>query len=489
MAVANVSVETLDKNVLIGGEWVESESGERFEVRSPGDGSLVGTVPRCTEKDVQKAIAAATEAQKVLERMSVRKRAELLWKAFAIAERRAEEDAVMLCRECGKTITEARSEVSEYNNPHYIEAAEGLKRLRGAVHPWTQTDDTNKRIMVTREPIGVVGVISPWNWPIDIPNIAASHGLAAGNAVIMKPASTTPYSAIALAEIYEEAGFPPGSVSVVTGPGDIVGAELVRNPGTNAIHFTGEIATGKYLTQIAGVKRLLLELGGNGPLVVMDDANLDEAVEAAIVGCFYLAGQVCTASERILVHEAVHDEYVEKLLARTRLIKVGDPLDESTDMGPLNNAANAEKVQAHLDDARERGGEFVCGGGSDGLYFEPTIVDGVTSDFLMARDETFGPVAPIMTFSTIEEAIAIANETPYGLQGAAFTSSLRTAFLLGEGIKCGTVHINETNNTWDQLSPFGGCKQSGLGRELTNYTLEELTEVKQITFDLSKVRQ
>lgn len=488
MTVVPFDPSPIEKKLFIGGAWVDSVSGEVFEVRSPGDGSLVGTVPRATEKDVQNAIDAAKEAQKVLERMSVRRRAELLWKAYAIAERRAEEDAVVLCRECGKTISEARTEVSVYNNPHYIEAAEGLKRFRGAVHPWTQSDEPDKRIFVTHEPVGVVGIISPWNWPIDIPNIAASHALAVGNAIIMKPASTTPFSVINLAEVYEEAGFPPGSVNVVTGPGPTVGAELVRNPGTNAIHFTGETETGEYLTQIAGVKRLLLELGGNGPLVVMDDANIDHAIEAAIMGCFYIAGQVCTASERILVHDRVHDEYVEKLIARAREVRVGDPLDDSTDMGPLNNVANARKVQAHFDDARERGGEFVLGGGSDGLYFEPTIVDGVTSDFLMARDETFGPVAPIMRFGDLEEAIAIANETPYGLQGAAFTSSLRTAFLLGEGIKCGTVHINETNNTWDQLSPFGGCKKSGLGRELTNYVMEELTVVKQITFDFAKVR-
>ena len=483
-----VEPEVLEKKLFIGGEWVDSESGEVFEVRSPGDGSLVGTVPKGTEADMQRAIAAATQAQKLLAKMSVRRRAELLWRAFEIAQRRAEGDAITLCRECGKTITEARAEVSHYNNPHYIEAAEGLKRFRGAVHPWTQSDSTDKRIVVTREPIGVVGIISPWNWPADIPNIAASHALAVGDAIVLKPASTTPFSVINLAEIYEEAGFPPGSVNVVTGPGTTVGAELVRNPGTNAIHFTGETATGEYLTQIAGVKRLLLELGGNGPLVVMDDANVDAAVEAAIVGCFYLAGQVCTASERVLVHRAVHDEYVEKLAARTAKLRVGDPLDEATDMGPLNNLANVRKVQEHIDDARERGGEFVCGGTIEGLYCQPTIVDGVNSEFLMARDETFGPVAPIMTFDTIDEAIEIANETPYGLQGAAFTSSLRTAWLLGEGIKCGTVHINDTNNTWDQLAPFGGFKKSGLGRELTNYVMEELTEVKQITFDLSKVR-
>jgi acyl-CoA reductase-like NAD-dependent aldehyde dehydrogenase len=487
MAIATRQI--LEKKVLIGGEWVESESGDRFEVHSPGDGSLVGTVPKCTEKDVQHAIEAAAEAQKQLARLSVKRRAEMLWRASEIAERRAEEDAVVLCREVGKTIREARDEIRTYSNPHYVEAAEGLKRMRGLVHPSTQEDSSDKRILVTREPMGVVGVISPWNWPADIPNIAASHGLAAGNAVIFKPASTTPFSAIAVAEIYEEAGFPPGSVSVITGPGDTVGAELVRNPGTAAISFTGETTTGEYLTQIAGIKRLLLELGGNGPLVVMDDANLDAAVEATITGCFYLAGQVCTASERILVHEKVHDEFVDKLVARTKQIRVGDPLDETTDMGPLNNWPNARKVQAHIDDARARGGRFLMGGGSDGLYFEPTIVDGVTSDFLMAREETFGPVAPIMTIGSVDEAIEVANETPYGLQGAAFTSSLRTAFLLGEGIRCGTVLINETNNYWDQLAPFGGMKKSGLGRELSDWILAELTENKQISIDIAKVKE
>ena len=487
MAIATRNI--LEKKVLIGGEWVESESGERFEVHSPGDGSLVGTLPKCTEKDVQNAIGAAIEGQKALAKLSVKRRAEMLHKASAIAERRAEEDAIVLCREVGKTIREARDEIRTYSNPHFIEAAEGLKRMRGLVHPSTQEDSNNKRILVTHEPIGVVGVISPWNWPNDIPNIAASHGLAAGNAVIFKPASTTPFSAIAIAEIYEEAGFPPGSVSVISGPGPTVGAELVRNPGTNAISFTGETATGEYLTTIAGIKRLLLELGGNGPLVVMDDANLDAAVEATIVGCFYLAGQVCTASERILVHHKIHDEFVDKLVARTKQIRVGDPLDEDTDMGPLNNAQNAAKVQAHIDDARARGGRFLVGGGSKGLYFEPTIVDGVTSDFLMARDETFGPVAPIMTFGSLDEAIEIANETPYGLQGAAFTSSLRNAFLLGEGIRCGTVLINETNNYWDQLAPFGGMKKSGLGRELSDWILAEVTEVKQISIDIAKVKE
>jgi acyl-CoA reductase-like NAD-dependent aldehyde dehydrogenase len=478
----------MEYKMYIGGEWVESESGERFDVWSPGDGSRIGSVPKGTAADVQRAIEAAKKAQKEMAALSIPARAKLLFKASEIAYRRLEHDACILCRECGKTITEARSEIEDYSAPHFIEAAEGIKRYRGRINPSIQEDTLNKRILVIRQPAGVIGIISPWNWPHDIPNIALSHALAAGDAVVMKPASTTPFSVLMLAEIIEEAGFPKGAVNVVTGPGPVVGEELVSNPGTAAIQFTGETATGERLTQIAGVKRLMLELGGNGPLVVWDDANIEEAVEATITGCFYLAGQVCTASERILVHEAVHDEFVEKLVARAKKVKVGNPLDEDTDMGPLNNPSNVAKVKAHFDDAKERGGKFLMGGNIEGMYAEVTVVDGVTSDFLMARDETFGPVAPIMTFKDMDECLCIANETPYGLQGAAFTSSLRTAFLLGEGIECGTVLINETNNCWDQLSPFGGIKKSGLGRELSDWCFDELTEVKQLNIDITKVK-
>lgn len=480
--------EVLEKKVLIAGEWVESESGERTEVFNPGDGSLVGTVPKCTVKDVQAAIEAAKEGQKALAKMSVYTRAQLMHKADKIAKERAESDAWTLSRECGKTINEAREEISPYGINHFIEAAEGFKRFRGLVNPYTQEDNLNKRIFISHEPIGVVGIIGPWNWPYDIPNIWAPHAVMAGCPIILKPAGTTPFSIIALAEILQEAGFPAGSVNVVTGPGSVVGEELVRNPGTDLIHMTGSTPTGVHITQVAGVKRLSLELGGNGPLVVMDDANIDAAVDAAVLGCFYLAGQVCTASERILLHEKIHDEYVEKLVARAKAIKMGHPQDESTEMGPLHNQQTIDQVQEHIDDARKRGGKFLCGGNIDGHYCEATVVDGVTNDFLMYREETFGPVAPISTFADIEQAIEMANETPYGLQGAAFTSSLRNAFLLGEGITCGTVLINESNNSWDQLAPFGGRKQSGLGRELSSWVLEEVTEIKQMNIDISKVK-
>jgi len=480
--------QVLEKKAFIGGQWVESESGERMEVYSPGDGSLVGTVPKCTEKDVQAAIAAAKEGMKAMEKVSILRRVELFRKADQIARARAESDAVIMCRESGKTIRESREEIDPYAIDHWMAAGEGIRRFRGLTCPQQQEDTLDKRIFIWHEPIGVVGVIGPWNWPMDIPNIGAAHAVAAGCGIVLKPASTTPFSIIALAEIFEEAGFPPGLVNVVTGPGLTVGEELVSNPGTAAIHFTGSTETGVRLTQIAGVKRLILELGGNGPLVVMDDANIDAAVDGAVLGCFYMAGQVCTASERILVHEAVHDEFVEKLVVAAKAVKMGDPLDEATDMGPLHNQQTVDQVQAHLDDARQRGGKFLCGGGMKDNWCEATVVDGVTSDFLMAQKETFGPVAPIMTFSTIEEAIEIANETEYGLQGAAYTSSLRNAFLLAEGIKCGAVLINQSNNNWDQLCPFGGRKQSGLGRELSDWIFSEVTEIKQMNVDIAAVK-
>ena len=305
-----------------------------------------------------------------------------------------------------------------------------------------------------------MGIISPWELRADIPNIAATHALAVGDAIVQKPASTTPFSVINLAEVYEEAGFPPGFVNVVTGPGKTVGAELVRNPGTNAIHFTGETTTGEYLTQIAGVKRLLLELGGNGPLVVMDDANIDQAVEAAIVGLFYLAGQALHRLGARPRPRGCARPVRREASGATRNLRVRDPLDETTDMGPLNNLANVQKVQEHIDDARARGGEFVCGGTIEGLYCQPTIVDGVTSEFLMARDETFRPGGPDHDVLHDRRGHRDRQRYPYGLQGAAFTSNLRTAWLLGEGIKCGTVHINDTNNTWNSSRPSAAARRA-----------------------------
>ena len=478
-----------DKKALIAGEWVESESGKWIDVLDKGTGEVMGRVPSCTAKDVDRAVEAAKEGHKALAALSVRERIELLYAAFAIGERRQEEMAQAMAMEVGKTLAEAREEVTDYALVDFVSAAESVKRFRGTTHPSIQEATNNKRIYVTHEPLGVVAVFAPWNWPSDIPNIAAAPALAMGNAVIFKPASFAPFSTTYLAEIYDEAGFPKGSVQCLPGPGASLGAYLAAHAGVNGIHFTGSTEVGEELHRSAGLKRMCLELGGNGPLVVMDDANIDAAVAAATTGCFYMAGQVCTASERVLVHKKVYKEFVGKLVEAARAVKLGDPLDPTTDMGPLNNQPSANKVIEHLEDAKAKGAEFLVGGNWEGLYFEPTVIEGVTRDMLVAKEETFGPVAPLMVFSDADEAIEIANDTAYGLTAAAFTSSLKNAFYLGEGITAGTVHINETTNYWDQQAPFGGRKKSGLGRELSDWILAEVSEPKQITFDLSKVKE
>jgi len=488
-AFAKRSLTVGDKKALIAGEWVESESGRWIEVLDKGTGEVMGRVPSCTPKDVDRAVEAAKEGHKALAALSVKERIQLLYKAFAIGERRAEEMSLANSMEVGKTIAEAREEVIDYALVDFTSAAESMKRFRGTTHPSIQEATNNKRIYVTNEPLGVVAVFAPWNWPSDIPNIAAAPALAMGNAVIFKPASYSPFSPTYLAEIYDEAGFPKGSVQTIPGPGPSTGSYLAAHPGVDGIHFTGSTEVGEDLHRNAGLKRMCLELGGNGPMVIMDDANIDAAVAATATGCFYMAGQVCTASERVLVHKDVYKEFVGKLVEAAKAIKLGDPLDPSSDMGPLNNQPSADKVIEDLEDAKAKGAEFLVGGDWDGLYFEPAVIEGVTGDMLVAQEETFGPVAPLMIFNDADEAIEIANSTPYGLTAAVFTSGLKNAFYLGEGIKAGTVHINETTNYWDQQAPFGGRKKSGLGRELSDWILAEVSEPKQITFDLSKVKE
>lgn len=274
-------------------------------------------------------------------------------------------------------------------------------------------------------------------------------------------------------------------LNLVHGAGD-AGAHLVQHPDVDVISFTGSTATGERIARAAGIKRLLLELGGNGPLVVMADANVDAAVEAAVSGCYYLAGQCCTAAERILVHADVHDAFVARLVERARQVRLGDPLDEATDMGPLSGAPVLEKTERHVRDAVSRGAQVMCGGSHRDLFYEPTVIVGVTPDMEIAREETFGPVAPVIKFHDRAEAVSLANGTKYGLTAVVFTSSLEDAWYMADRLQHGTVHINESTNYWDLLAPFGGMKQSGLGRELGYAALEALTEVKQITFDLSK---
>ena len=386
--------------------------------------------------------------------------------------------------EVGKTIREAREEILTFTLSHFRRAAEDVLRYRGAVMPSTQERTNDKRILVTRRPTGVVGLITPYNFPVDIPAITLTYAVASGNCVVWKPTEHASLGCVMLARVFNDAGFPPGVVNLVTGEGD-VGTAIAAHPGINAISFTGSTRVGKDITRRAGLKRLLLELGGNGPLIVLPDADLDRAVEAAVVGCYYLAGQCCTAAERILVHDSVHDRFVEMLGQRVAALHVGDPSDEDTDMGPLATPAVLRLVQDHIADATTKGASILQAGEEDGLLYPPTILTDVTSDMRVAQEETFGPVAPIMRFSDVDEAIRLANDTPFGLNAAAFTGNLHLAWRFAEELDHGTVLINETTNYWDQGSAFGGSKQSGIGRTLSTWLLDALTEPKTIVFDVS----
>jgi acyl-CoA reductase-like NAD-dependent aldehyde dehydrogenase len=414
----------------------------------------------------------------------VLERVELCRHAFKLCLERNEEIAQMISREVGKTIRESREEMEEFTCDHFRRASEDVLRYAGKVLPSTQERTNAKKIVVVQEPVGVVAAVSPWNFPVDIAGIPIVYGLAVGCTVVWKPSEYAPLCAQMFVELLRDAGFPPGTVNLVHGRGD-TGAELVRHPDVGAVVFTGSVETGEKVARDAGLKNRVLELGGNGPQIVLADADIEKAADAAITGCFYLAGQCCTAAERILVHESVKDVFVEALVERTKALLVGDPLLEETDMGPLCTPAVLARTKAHVKDAVEKGARVVFGGGSEGQFHEPTILDGVTRDMRIAREETFGPVAPIMTFTTLDEAIEIANETEYGLTAAVFTRSLHDAWRAAEELRHGTVHVNETTNYWDQLAPFGGAKKSGAGRELAGWILDALTETKQISFDLS----
>jgi succinate-semialdehyde dehydrogenase / glutarate-semialdehyde dehydrogenase len=471
------------QDAYIGGEWVPGD-GEEIEVRSPATDELLATVTASSATQVEAAVRAAAEAFPAWRKVSLLERVELCRAAFAICMERADEIAEQITKEVGKTIRESREEMVEYTADHFRRASEDVLRHAGKVLPSTQERSNDKRIIVVQEPVGVIAAVTPWNFPVDIAGIPIVYGLAVGCTVVWKPSEQAPLCANMFAEVIHDAGFPPGTLNVVHGRGD-VGSALVTHPDVASVVFTGSTRTGEQVARDAALKNRVLELGGNGPQIVLADANVEKAADAAIVGCFYLAGQCCTAAERILVHESVKDEFVAALVERTKALRVGDPLDEETDMGPLCTDEVLARTIEHVEDAVAKGARVVHGGGHEGRFHEPTILDGVTSDMSIAKEETFGPVAPIMTFGDLDEALAVANETDYGLTAAVFTRSLHDAWHAAEELRHGTVHINETTNYWDQLAPFGGVKKSGAGRELAGWMIDALTETKQITFDLA----
>jgi succinate-semialdehyde dehydrogenase/glutarate-semialdehyde dehydrogenase len=473
------------QQMFVGGSWQPSASGETFEARSPATGEVIASVPQGDRSDAVRAIDAARGAADGWARLTAFERAAKMNAIGDLIESRRDELARTLTLDQGKPMrAEAFDEVDELVE-YWRMAAEDAKRLGGEL---PNSFSPGKRVMLMRRPRGVVGVISPWNWPYTMPAELIAPALACGNTVVWTPAPSTAVCAVALAECVADADLPPGVFNLVTGPGPIVGDEIARNPGTDGVAFIGSTATGRLVAQAAAGKAALLEMGGNGPLVVMDDADVDAAVDATLTACYLCAGQSCTAGERILVHRAVRDEFVDLLARRVaERILLGDPFDDATTMGPVNNEPVAVKMDEHVSDALERGASVVSGGArADGfatsLYWQPTILTDVPADSRVAVEETFGPVAPVVAIDSLEQAISLTNASPYGLLSAIFTADLQAGLEFADRVHTGWVNINESSNYWEAHLPFGGRAgtDSGIGRVGGSHVMQSFTELQTV---------
>lgn len=472
----------------VAGDWLDGEH-DPVQLRSPATGEVMARVGQGGRRDVDRAVPAAWEAHRQLARMTAFQRAALCHRVADRLEERKEQIGRDLALEQGKPYrAEAIPEV-ETAAEMFRDAAEGIKRLDTDMIP---SADPAKRVLTIRQSRGVYGILTPWNFPVAIPTEYLSAGLAAGNAMVWKPSEWAPVSAFHLMQCFLDAGVPEGTLNLVLGDPAEVGDEVAGHPGIVAIGLTGSSRTGQIVARRAAGKPMLLELGGNGPTVIFDDADLDHAVARTAIGCFANAGQICDSTERILVHAAVHDEVVAGLAKLAAQVQLGPPFDEATTMGPVANEPTAAKVDRHLTDAVKKGANVVHGGGrADGyptsLYYLPTVLAGVTPDMLVQAEETFGPVAPVMTFADEDQALRWANESPLGLVGSVFTRELGRAVRVAEALECGMVNINETSAYWQPHTPVGGFtgKASGVGRIGGRHTLLEMTQLKTINVDIT----
>jgi succinate-semialdehyde dehydrogenase/glutarate-semialdehyde dehydrogenase len=465
---------------LIGGEWVKAQSGKVITVTDPATGETIGTVPSCGKAETARAITAADAAFPAWRKKTAAERSAVLMTLANLLRENVEALGTLLTLEQGKPLAEAKGEV--LGSAAYVQwFAEEAKRAYGETIPSPWAD---RRIMVTKEPVGVVAAITPWNFPSSMIARKLGAALAAGCTIVIKPASQTPYSALAWGVLCEKAGIPAGVVNIVTGAASEIGAELTTNPAVRKISFTGSTPIGKLLTAQAAttMKRCSMELGGNAPFIVFDDADLDRAVQGALLAKYRNAGQTCVCTNRFYVQAGVHDAFAEKLAAAVQAMKVGNGLEGGVTVGPLIDMKAVEKVEEHLADATAKGGTIVTGGkrhALGGSFFEPTVVKGLDQTALVARDETFGPLAPIFKFTTEDEVIGWANATEYGLASYFYTRDLGRAFRVSEALKYGMVGINEGLIT-TEVAPFGGVKESGMGKEGSKYGLDDYMDVKYV---------
>jgi len=481
-------------SLFIGGEWRPPASGAYSSVIDPSTGRSIGEAPIASADEARAAVAAAAVVEESWGTTPGHVRARILRAAAARLRDDRETMARLIASEVGKPIADSRVEVDRAVGVYEL-AAEEIRHLGGESFPadaYERPAGNEKRFLFTvRDPIGVVVAIGPFNFPLNLLSHKIAPALAAGNPVVAKPTSAAPFTALRLAEHLSAAGLPAGVLNVVVGPGRTVGDTLVEHPSTRLVTFTGSTEVGKAIAEKAGrhAKRVILEMGGMDPFVVLDDAALDVALPAAIRGAFGYSGQVCTASKRILVQESIAEKFARSLADRANALRVGPALDETTEVGPLIDGAAVVRMEELVADARTRSAKVLAGGsrpsGGPGNFYRPTVMDEVPEDARVAREEPFGPIAPVIRFHDLEDAVRIANSTPYGLQAAVYTRDLVRGFALAKRIRAGGVHLNDpTNLRWDAL-PFGGVKESGLGREGLRYAMEEMTEVKLISVNFA----
>jgi succinate-semialdehyde dehydrogenase/glutarate-semialdehyde dehydrogenase len=471
--------ELLREQAYVDGAWIDSDSGATFAVHDPATGASLATVPRLGRAETRRAIEAAQRAFPGWRAKTAKERAAILRRFSDLMLEHADDLAALLTAEQGKPLAEAQAEIT-YAASFLEWFGEEAKRVYGDVIPPYLAD---RRVLVTKEPVGVTAGITPWNFPSAMITRKAAPALAAGCTMVLKPAEQTPLSGLALCVLAEEAGIPAGVLSVVTGDAEDapeIGRELTSNPIVRKVGFTGSTEVGKILMRQCAdqVKKISLELGGNAPFVVFDDADLDAAVEGALICKYRNSGQTCISANRILVQDSIHDEFLRRLTAKVTALEVGSGFEPGVRVGPLIDRHGLEKVERHVGDALERGAELVVGGeGLGGTFYAPTILSGVTMEMAMSCEETFGPVAGLHRFSTEEEALAVANDTPYGLAMYFYSRDVGRIWRVAEAAEYGILGIN-TGLISTETAPFGGMKQSGIGREGSKYGIEEWVELK-----------
>ncbi|MEE8276805.1 MAG: NADP-dependent succinate-semialdehyde dehydrogenase [Alphaproteobacteria bacterium] len=462
----------------VDGTWIDADDGKTIDVTDPATGETLGTVPKLGAAETARAIAGAGRAYPAWRALLAKKRAGILRRLAELMLENADDLALLMTSEQGKPLAEAKGEVA-YAAAFFEWFAEEGKRIYGDTIPQHQPD---KRILVIKEPVGVCAAITPWNFPAAMIARKAGPALAAGCTMIVKPATATPYSALALCELGERAGLPPGVLSVVTGQAKAIGGELTANPMVRKLTFTGSTIVGKTLmAQCAGtVKKISLELGGNAPFIVFDDADIDSAVAGAIASKYRNAGQTCVCANRVLVQEGVYDAFTAKLAEAAAALKVGPGVEVGVEQGPLIDMAAVAKVEEHIADAVGKGAKVVVGGARHALggsFFQPTVLTGVTAEMKVAREETFGPMAAVFRFDSEAQALVMANDTEFGLAAYFYSRDIGRIWRVSEGLEYGIVGVN-TGIISTEVAPFGGMKESGIGREGSKYGLDEYLEVK-----------